>query len=50
MLPVVSKQLVNMSKIAWKKHVLVKLSMILAATGGLAFVLCALLVRTGATP
>lgn len=48
MLPVVSKQLVSMSKIAWQKHILVKLSMVLAATGGLALVVCALLVRVGA--
>ncbi|MEV5242938.1 Pycsar system effector family protein [Streptomyces cinnamoneus] len=33
-LPVLSTQLVNMSKIAWRKHRLVQLSFLLAAIGG----------------
>lgn len=50
LLPVLSKQLVGMSKIAWRKHMLVKMSMIFASIGGIAYVACAMLVRTGATP
>lgn len=34
MLPVLSTQLVNMSKIAWRKHRLVQLSFFLAGVGG----------------
>ncbi|WP_406466462.1 Pycsar system effector family protein [Streptomyces sp. NBC_01594] len=34
MLPVLSTQLVNMSKIAWRKHRFVQLSFLLAALGG----------------
>ncbi|MFJ4207968.1 Pycsar system effector family protein [Paenarthrobacter sp. NPDC089675] len=50
LLPVLSKQLVGMSKIAWRKHLLVKLSMIFASIGGIAYVGCAMLVRIGAMP
>jgi len=34
MLPILSNQLVNMSKIAWRKHRFVQLSFLLAAVGG----------------
>ncbi|MGW2520015.1 Pycsar system effector family protein [Streptomyces sp. NPDC001617] len=34
MLPVLSRQLINMSKIAWRKHRFVQLSFLLAAIGG----------------
>ncbi|WP_443032530.1 Pycsar system effector family protein [Streptomyces sp. BA2] len=34
MLPILSNQLINMSKIAWKKHRHVQLSFILAGLGG----------------
>jgi hypothetical protein len=34
-LPILSNQLVNMSKIAWRKHRFVQLSFLLAASGGL---------------
>ena len=33
-LPVLSNQLVNMSKIAWRKHRFVQVSFLLAAAGG----------------
>ncbi|WP_229858814.1 Pycsar system effector family protein [Streptomyces anandii] len=33
-LPILSHQLVNMSKIAWRKHRFVQLSFVLAAVGG----------------
>ncbi|NWF30271.1 hypothetical protein HW130_29135 [Streptomyces sp. PKU-EA00015] len=33
-LPVLSNQLINMSKIAWRKHRFVQLSFLLAAVGG----------------
>ncbi|MFF8280664.1 Pycsar system effector family protein [Streptomyces lateritius] len=35
MLPVLTNQLVNMSKIAWKKHRYVQLSFLLAGIGGI---------------
>lgn len=41
LLPVLSKQLVEMSKIAWLKHRLVQLSMSLAPIGVLALGICA---------
>ncbi|WP_205848943.1 MULTISPECIES: Pycsar system effector family protein [Mycobacteriaceae] len=41
LLPVLSKQLVEMSKIAWLKHRLVHLSMTLAPVGVLALGICA---------
>ncbi|MFJ1551427.1 Pycsar system effector family protein [Streptomyces sp. NPDC088246] len=34
MLPVLSNQLINISKIAWRKHRFVQLSFLLAAVGG----------------
>ncbi|WP_459311170.1 Pycsar system effector family protein [Arthrobacter sp. MDT2-2] len=49
MLTVVSNQIVRMSKIAWAKHIVVKISMILASIGGLSLLLCAVLLRTGIT-
>ncbi|OBY29673.1 hypothetical protein ACT18_21830 [Mycolicibacter kumamotonensis] len=41
LLPVLSKQLVEMSKIAWTKHRLVQLSMSLAPVGVVALGICA---------
>lgn len=41
LLPVLSKQLVEMSKIAWTKHRLVQLSMSLASIGVMALGICA---------
>ncbi|WP_325096658.1 Pycsar system effector family protein [Mycolicibacterium vinylchloridicum] len=41
LLPVLSKQLVDMSKIAWMKHRLVQISMSLAPVGVLALGICA---------
>ncbi|WP_218652411.1 Pycsar system effector family protein [Paenarthrobacter nitroguajacolicus] len=45
LLPVLTKQLVGMSRIAWTKHLLVKLSLICASVGGASMLACALLVR-----
>lgn len=50
MLPIITKQMVGMSKIAWNKHLLVQVSMILASTGGILLLVCGLLVRSGLTP
>jgi hypothetical protein len=47
LLPVLTKQMVGMSRIAWHKHVLVKISMILASTAGACLLACAMLVRAG---
>lgn len=41
LLPVLSKQLVEMSKIAWMKHRLVQVSLSLAPTGVVALAICA---------
>ncbi|MDH6283927.1 hypothetical protein M2284_001500 [Rhodococcus sp. LBL1] len=41
LLPVLSKQLHEMSRIAWQKHVLVKWSMNLAPAGVVALAICA---------
>ncbi|GGV40719.1 MULTISPECIES: Pycsar system effector family protein [Paenarthrobacter] len=45
LLPVLTKQLIGMSRIAWTKHLLVKLSMICASIGGISLLTCGLLVR-----
>ncbi|MCX2749919.1 DUF5706 domain-containing protein [Arthrobacter sp. MI7-26] len=50
MLPIITKQMVGMSKIAWMKHLLVKASMILASIRGVCLLTCGLLVRAGLTP
>ncbi|MEV4952176.1 hypothetical protein MRBLAR21_000942 [Paenarthrobacter nitroguajacolicus] len=50
MLSVLSKQLVGMSRIAWAKHILVKIAMSLASVGGLSLLLCAALIQAGLTP
>lgn len=50
MLTVVSNQMIRMSAIAWRKHILVKISMSLASIGGLSLLLCAGLLRMGLTP
>lgn len=50
MLPIITRQMVGMSKIAWNKHLLVKASMILASIGGVLLLACGLLVRSGVTP
>lgn len=50
LLPVLTHQMVEMSKITWKKHIAVKVSMILALVGGAALVGCATMVRFGLTP
>lgn len=47
MLPVLTKQLVTMSKICWNKHQWVAISFILAALAGVSLLVCALLVRAG---
>lgn len=49
LLPVLTKQMIGMSKIAWRKHLLVKLSMIFASIGGVAYIACAMLIRLGMT-
>jgi hypothetical protein len=43
-LPILSNQLVNMSKIAWRKHRFVQLSFLLAAIGGVLVFIAGLLV------
>ncbi|KRE88276.1 hypothetical protein ASG86_03690 [Arthrobacter sp. Soil764] len=50
MLPVITKQMIGMSKIAWMKHLFVKASMILASIGGVCLLTCGLLVRAGLSP
>ncbi|TDT82269.1 MULTISPECIES: Pycsar system effector family protein [Micrococcaceae] len=50
MLPILSNQMVRMSKIAWTKHLLVKSSLILASVAGGGLITCAALVRLGLTP
>lgn len=50
LLPVITNQMVRMSKIAWMKHVLVVISMSLASTAGVSLLICATLVRMGLTP
>lgn len=50
MLSVISKQLVGMSRIAWAKHVLVKVAMSFAAIGGLSLLLCSALIQMELTP
>ncbi|WP_323959346.1 Pycsar system effector family protein [Arthrobacter sp. JZ12] len=50
LLPVLTHQLVKMSKICWRKHVAVVISMILAVLGGAALVGCAFMVQFGSTP
>lgn len=50
MLSVLSNQMVRMSRIAWTKHILVKLSMSFASMGGISLLLCAGLLRLGLTP
>lgn len=47
LLPVLTKQMIGMSKIAWRKHLLVKLSMIFASIGGISYICCAMLIRMG---
>jgi hypothetical protein len=43
MLPVLSHQLVVMSKIAWRKHVMVQLSLLVGGLGAASLILCGLL-------
>lgn len=50
MVTVITTQMVNMSKIAWFKHILVKISMSLASIGGVSLLLCSTLIRMGLTP
>jgi len=50
MLPILTNQLVRMSKITWQKHLLVKVSLIFASMAGLGLVACATLIRLGLTP
>lgn len=50
MLPVIAKQMVGMSEIAWRKHLFVKASMILAIVGGGCLLACGLLIRNGLAP
>lgn len=50
LLPVLTHQMVEMSKICWRKHVAVVISMFLAVAGGAALVFCAFLVQFGWTP
>lgn len=50
LLPVITNQMVRMSKIAWMKHVLVVISLILASIAGLSLLICASLVRMGWMP
>lgn len=46
LLPVLSRQLINMSEIAWKKHAYMQLSVVFALAGTALLALCAVLVRT----
>ncbi|MDQ0869024.1 hypothetical protein QFZ70_001497 [Arthrobacter sp. V1I9] len=50
LLPVLTHQMVKMSKICWRKHVAVVISMFLAALGGAALFVCAFMVQFGWTP
>lgn len=50
LLPVLSHQMVKMSEIVWRKHVAVKVSMVLAIVGGVTLVTCGGMVRFGLTP
>lgn len=50
LLPVLARQMVKMSQIAWRKHVSVKISMWLAITGGVSLVVCGVMLRFGLTP
>lgn len=50
LLPVLTHQMVKMSKIAWRKHVAVKVSMWLAISGGVVLVTCGAMIRFGLTP
>lgn len=49
LLPILTKQMIGMSKIAWRKHLLVKISMLLASIGGGAYIVCAMMIRLGVT-
>lgn len=44
MLPILTKQMVGMSRIAWNKHLLVKISLTFASAGGLCMLACGMLV------
>ncbi|WP_461189968.1 Pycsar system effector family protein [Arthrobacter sp. Z4-13] len=50
LLPVLTHQMVEMSKISWKKHIAVIWSIYLALAGGAALVVCAALIRFNLTP
>lgn len=50
LLPVLTHQMVEMSKITWKKHIAVIWSIYLALAGGAALVACATLIRFNLTP
>jgi hypothetical protein len=50
LLPVITNQMVRMSKIACMKHVLVVISLILASVAGICLFICASLVRMGWAP
>jgi hypothetical protein len=45
LLPVLSRQLVIMSKLCWQKHVLAATSFVLTGCGGFVLLICVLLVR-----
>jgi len=47
LLPVLARQLVRMSAIAWKKHVLVRWSIWLGVAGGTSLTICGLLLKLG---
>lgn len=47
LLPILTKQIVGMSRIAWNKHLLVKISMIFASVGGLSMLTCGMFVTAG---
>lgn len=49
LLPVLSRQVVRMADIAWKKHIKVKWSIWLGVGGGAALVACGLLLESGLT-
>lgn len=49
-LPVLAQQMVKMSEIVWRKHLAVKVSMILALVGALALVVCGGMIRFGIAP
>jgi hypothetical protein len=50
LLPVLTHRMVKMSKICWRKHVAVVISMLLAVLGGGSLIVCAFLVQFGWTP